>query len=327
MLILEKSKSPKNKKKIVFFGTPEFAVSSLHTLLTHKDLHVVGVVTQPPKPQGRNLKVQISSIHQFAIDHQLEVIHPLQVNDPEVLSKISLWKADSAVVLAYGQILSNSLLSLFQKGCVNLHASLLPRFRGAAPIQRAILSGDEITGVTLQVMVEKLDAGPILGTRNIKIHDMDTTQLMALMSEKNQELINHEFIEYLNGKLTPIAQDESLATYAKKIQKSEGKINWAEDAISIWRKVRAFSQGPSCFTTLQSKKIKILKCFPLNEDLPIEQSRSPQGTLYEITKNSLIIVCGKGLLEITKIQPESKSALSIKDYLRGNPLKKGVIFE
>lgn len=302
---------------VVFLGTPAFAQFHLQKLIDDEHFHVVGVVSQPDRPAGRKMKLQASAVKQCALDHDIPVITPEKMDDVAI-AQIMQWRPEAAVVVAYGQILRNNFLNAFPNKVVNVHGSLLPRWRGAAPIQRAIMEGDKTTGVCLQVMVRKLDAGPVLGSRSISITDQTTAlNLHDEMMELGADLLHIEFMDYLRGNLSPVPQDEALVTYAHKIEKSEGKIDWAQSAEVIFNRLRGLLMGPGSFTTqADGKKLKVHAVKPVD----VESDRTA-GEVVRLTDDELVIQTGQGGLQILEVQPESKSKMSIEDYLRGYRLQ------
>jgi methionyl-tRNA formyltransferase len=305
-----------SKVRVCFLGTPEFAVTALKGLLADEHFEVVGVVTQPDRPAGRKLLLTPSPVKSFALSQGLEVLSPEKINQELILQQIEKWDAEVAVVVAFGQILSTKFLNLFPFGAVNIHGSLLPAWRGAAPIQRSIEAGEQETGVTLQKIVKELDAGDVLGTRKITVPlEMTAMELHDKMAQLGVELLHVELMDYVRGNLAPIPQDHSQVTYAKKIEKSECLIDWTWPALKIHHKVRAFTMGPGVYTVAQAKKLKIHRSFPLSGRLsPGEVS---------VKEQKLIVGTGDGLLEILEAQPESKARMSGADALRSLGLTEG----
>lgn len=311
-----------SKVRVVFLGTPDFAVSSLKALLADEHFEVVGVVTQPDRPAGRKMQLQPSAVKNFCYSRGLRVISPETVNSEVMLNEIEIWGAEVAIVVAYGQILSEQFLRLFPLGAVNVHGSLLPRWRGAAPIQRAIEFGDKETGVCLQKVVKKLDAGDVLGFRRFPLtDDYDAKTLMSKMADLSGELLSVELMDYVRGNLSGITQDESLVTYAKKIEKTEGLIDWQLSARSIFNKIRAFTLGPGTWTFLQKTKIKVHRASLLDEP-----SRDKPGSVVVASGEDIWVNTGEGLLQILELQPESRNRMNAADFIKGYGLKKGDIF-
>ena len=247
-----------SKVRVCFLGTPEFAVTSLKALLEDDHFEVVGVVTQPDRPAGRKLQLTPSPVKVLAQSHGLKVLSPESLkNDPAAVAEIKSWAAEVGVVVAFGQILTQEFLDSFPFGCVNVHGSLLPLWRGAAPIQRSIEAGDTETGVALQKVVKKLDAGDIIGIRKVKVpEDMDALQLHDELALLGADLLRVELMDYVRGNLSPVPQDESKVTVAKKIDKAESLLDWTKSAKSLNGKIRGFSYGPGTYTVLGGKKLK-----------------------------------------------------------------------
>lgn len=242
--------------KVVFMGTPDFAVPALKALIEHHE--VIGVVTQPDRPAGRGGKVRMSPIKTVALEHAIPVFQPLKIRKAEAIEELKKWNADVYVVAAFGQILPQALLDIPAHGSINVHGSLLPRWRGAAPIHASIRAGDAETGVTIMLMDAGLDTGPMMTKRIIPIEADETGQsLHDKMSEIGADLLIETMPGYLNGDIQPEAQPEEGITYAPQIKKEEGNINWGEEAVSIERLVRAFTPWPGTFTQWNGKQVKI----------------------------------------------------------------------
>jgi methionyl-tRNA formyltransferase len=310
--------------RVCFLGTPEFAAVSLRRMLADEHFDVVGVVTQPDRPAGRKLQLAPSAVKVVALEHGLPIVTPENLRkDPDAVSTILSWGAEVAVVVAFGQILEARFLSAFRFGCVNVHASLLPRWRGAAPIQRALEAGDFKTGVCLQKMVLKLDAGDLLGSRSLEIGpDMNSQELHDQLANLGADLLHVELMDYLRGNLVGTPQDETLVTYAKKIEKAESEIDFSKSSLDIHNKVRAFVWGPGTFTHFAGRRLKIHK----TRAHPQKPGGVP-GVVLEVGKNSFWVSTGEGALEIIEVQPESKSRMSAADFITGFQLQKGAQFE
>lgn len=309
--------------KVCFLGTPEFAATHLQTLLKKIEYQVVGVVTQPDRPAGRKLQLTPSAVKELAVENRLPVLTPENLkNDFEAFEKIKSWKADLAVVVAFGQILSNEFLQSFKYGAVNVHGSLLPKWRGAAPIQRSLEAGDTETGVTLQRMVRKLDAGPIIGKRVLELDDeMTASELYLTLAKMGCELLEDDLINYVKGKVIPEVQIESQVTYAKKIEKEEALINWKMSALQIHNRVRAFDMGPGTYIMFHGKRLKIHKTKIIDSS-----HNGVAGEIVDVGVNDLLIQTSSGVIALLEVQPESKSKMEIADFLKSVPLKKGVQF-
>jgi methionyl-tRNA formyltransferase len=312
-----------SKVRVVFLGTPDFAVTSLKALLEDEHYEVVGVVTQPDRPAGRKMQLQASPVKSLCFSRGIKVISPETVNSEVMLSEFENWGAEIAIVVAFGQILSEKFLKLFPLGAVNIHGSLLPTWRGAAPIQRSIENGDAETGLTLQKIVKKLDAGDILGIRKIQItDDMDAQSLHDKMAELSGDLLHVELMDYLRGNLTGVQQDEALVTYAKKIEKNESQIDWNKSARQIFNKVRAFVMGPGTWTTFNKSKLKIHKV-----QLVDEPTKEKAGTVIVASGEDCWVSTGNGIVQILEVQPESRNRMQIADFIKGYGLKKGDVFQ
>lgn len=309
-----------SKVRVCFLGTPEFAVTSLQALLKDEHFEVVGVVTQPDRPAGRKLQLTPSPVKVLAQEHNLKVISPESLKaDAAAVAEIASWGAEVGVVVAFGQILTQSFLDSFRFGCVNVHGSVLPRWRGAAPIQRAIEAGDLESGVTLQKMVKKLDAGDIIGIRRVKITpEMNALELHDKLAELGADLLRVELMDYVRGNLAPTPQDESQVTIAKKIEKHESQVDWNLSAKAIDGKIRGFVYGPGVFTLLQGKKLKLHKAVPVSGPVSAEP-----GSITTVNADHLSVATGDGILKLYEVQPESRNRMKVADFLKGHDLKVG----
>jgi methionyl-tRNA formyltransferase len=306
-----------SKVRVCFLGTPEFSRVALEALAKDEHFEIVGVVTQPDRPAGRKMQLTPSAVKSFALAHGLKVISPESVNKDVILEEIRSWTAEVAVVVAFGQILSEKFLKLFQRGAVNIHGSILPRWRGAAPIQRAIEAGDTESGVTLQKIVKELDAGDILGIRKLKLEtDLSAMDVHDQMAVLGADLLHVELMDYVRGNLAPVPQDPKGVTFAKKISKAESEIDWNRKATDLHNKIRALQMGPGTFTKLQGKVLKIHKS-------QVTDASGPAGTVLAVSGDELVIGCGQGSLRLLVVQPESKARMSIADFLKGRNLEKG----
>jgi len=324
-----------SKVRVVFLGTPEFAVTCLEGIMADEHFEIVGVVTQPDRPAGRKMQLQPSEVKSYCLSHGLKVITPENINNELILQQIEVWSAEVAVVVAYGQLLTEKFLKMFPLGAVNVHGSLLPRWRGAAPIQRAIEHGDTVTGVALQKIVKKLDAGDVLGIRKVSITDETTAhELYQQLAKESVELLRVELMDYVRGNLAGTQQDETLVTYAKKIEKSEGCLQWNQSAVQLSQKVRAFNMGPGTWTFFNNKKIKIHKVKVINENNSTFSAVSGMtgasikpGMIVNVEGAELWVQTGNGILSLLELQPESRNRLTSAEFLKGYGLKKGDVFE
>ena len=296
--------------KIVFMGTPDFAVPALRQLIAHHE--VIGVVTQPDRPAGRGGQVQMSPVKMLALEHSIPVFQPEKIRRPEAIEELRGWSTDVYVVAAFGQILPQTVLDIPPHGSVNIHASLLPRWRGAAPIQAAVRAGDAESGITIMKMDAGLDTGPILTQRAIALAPDETGQsLHDKLSELGGDLLIETLPGYLSGAILPQPQDDSLATLAPRIQKEAGRINWIDDAIDIERTVRAFTPWPGTYTFWNGKQLKILAGAVANGAIPPGQVVERGG--------QIAIGTGDGLFIPLRVQLEGRKAVSIDEFVRGYP--------
>ena len=299
--------------KIVFMGTPDFAVPALKAL--RKDHDVVCVYCQPPKEAGRGQKVVKSPVQVLAEAYGIEVRTPKSLRSAEEQEKFAALQADICVVAAYGLILPKAVIEAFPGGCLNIHGSLLPRWRGAAPIQRAIEAGDKKTGITIMQVVEALDAGAMLKKAEIVLgRDTTAGQLHDEMAELGARLIV-EVLADLEG-IKPLPQDESLVTYAAKIDKAEAKLDFCQPAEVLERRIRAFNPYPGCWFEYEGERFKVLRA-------KVFDASGQPGEI--LPGEGLVISCGHGALEIQEIQRQGKKAMPIADLLRGFSFAAGKI--
>jgi methionyl-tRNA formyltransferase len=298
--------------RVVFMGTPEFAVPTLAAL--HEAGHeVLAVYTQPPRPAGRGKSERKSPVHLAAEHLGIEVRHPLSLRDLDAQADFLAHEAELAVVVAYGLILPRPILDGPRRGCLNVHASLLPRWRGAAPIQRSILAGDSMTGVTIMRMEEGLDTGPMLATARVPVEDKTSGELHAELAEIGARLLI-ETVAQLDV-LKPEPQPELGATYAAKIDKAEARIDWAKPAELIEREVRAFAPFPGSWFDLDGERIKVLRARAIGVS-------GFDGTVLD---DELTIACGQGAIRPLIVQRAGKPAMAAEDFLRGRPVPAGTI--
>ena len=294
--------------KIVFMGTPAFAAPSLKALLQAHD--VIGVVTQPDRPAGRKRRLRESPIKSLARAERIPIVQPRRIREAAAIEALRMWDADVYVVAAYGQILPKALLDLPPKGTVNVHASLLPRWRGAAPIQAAIRAGDSESGVTIMLVDAGLDTGPLLAKRVLPLADDETGgSLHDKLSVLGAELLAETLPRYLSGEIEPQAQDDALATYAPQIKKADGRINWDCSAQSIERLARAFTPWPGAFTTWHDAQLRILAG-------RIGEGSAEPGRVT-IIDGAAAIGTGDGLFFPTRLQMAGKRPLNIADFVNG----------
>lgn len=296
---------------IIFMGTPDYAVPALTQL--HQTYQILAVVTQPDKPAGRGRKLVHSPVKQAAQNAGLPVLQPPSLKDPDVVAQLRDLNPDVMVVAAFGQILRADVLNLPTFGCINLHASLLPRWRGAAPVAAAIKADDAKTGVTLMKMDEGLDTGPIICSRSIPISATHTrTSLTADLANLGADLLMETLPLWLANSITPQTQDDTLATYAPRIKKEEGLINWQLSAAEIERHIRAFDPWPGTFSHWEGARIKIQPAGVA----PDWQGDHRPGTLFRLDKD-IAVATGLGAIILRQIQPAGKRLMSAADFARG----------
>ena len=306
--------------RIVFMGTPESAVPSLRRLVD--DGHeIISIWTQPDKPAGRGKKLHQSPIKEFAIERNLAIQQPQKIRTPEAKELFASHKADVAVVVAYGKILPNEFLTAPKHGCVNVHFSLLPKYRGAAPVNWAIINGEEQTGVTTMKIVQELDAGPILLQKSTRIGAHETApELLSRLSEIGAGLIS-ETLRNLSD-IEPKPQLDAEATLAPLLKREDGLIDWTMNAFAIERRVRGFQSWPNAFTTWTGKRLVIWSALPQITD----QSNS-EGQISEAQGDHLIISCGnRTTLQILELQPQNGRRMTARDFINGAGLRPGQLF-
>ncbi len=302
-----------NKIKIIFIGTGDIGRELLKSLNDHPFIEVILVVTGVDKPAGRKMELQPSVIKKTAFELNLEVFQPEAIKSPEAVEKLKSLAPDMMLVMAYGQLLSQEVLDIPSIDCLNVHTSLLPKYRGASPIQSAILAGEEKTGVTLMKMVKQMDAGAVYQQFEVELAQNETTgSLEAKLSSLAAQEIPNALIKVANGELKSMEQNEAEVTSVTKISKAEGQINWNEPADLIERKIRAFNPWPSAYTFFKDKRLKVLMAKA--HDL---HSTEPPGT---VIKNEVWtgVVTGKGVLELIELQSEGKKPQTMKEFLNGN---------
>ena len=301
-------------------GTPDFAVPSLK--LINSNFNVIAVFSQPARPNGRGLKTKKSSVETAAKELNLNIITPLTLNDEQIFAEFNLLKPDLVVVVAYGLLLPEKYLKVPKYGCINGHASLLPRWRGAAPIQRAIEAGDKKTGSCIMLMEKGMDTGPIISSEIIDIREHDTSKVIHdKLSETTAELLIQAIKNFRNRDISPINQKNYGITYARKIDKNETEINWKLTSIEIFNKVRAFDPFPGTYTRYSDDIIKIIK----TNRSDIVHTSEP-GTIID-SDQKIIIACGnKSALEIKVLQKPGKKTISANDFLNGTKINIGEKF-
>ena len=307
--------------KIIYMGTPDFAVAPLEAIL--KAGHeVTAVVTQPDRQKGRGREVQYSPVKECALSYGIPVLQPLKIKEKDAVEELRKYPADIFVVAAFGQLLSEEILNMPRLGCINIHASLLPAYRGAAPIQWCVINGEEKTGVTIMQMAKGMDTGDILLQKEVVLDEKETGgSLFDRLMETGAELIVEVLPKIEAGELTPVVQKEELATYAGKITKDMGNIDFAKSAVTIERLIRGLNPWPSAFTHYKGKILKIWEADVVSECANAENPGP--GTVIAMDKESFTLATGEGALRIRSLQPEGKKRMSCAEFMRGYEVKVG----
>lgn len=309
--------------KIIFMGTPDFAAGALEALI-RAGHEITAVVTQPDKAKGRSKELLPSPVKVCALEHNIPVLQPKRIKAPEAVAELRAYQADIYIVAAYGQILSREILEFPKYGCVNIHASLLPKYRGAAPIQHVIIHGEERTGITIMQMDAGIDTGDMLYKKEVAIAADDTYEtlhdkLMALGGEAITEAL--PLLE--KGKLTPEKQDDSQSCYAPLIEKNMGEIDFSKTAAEVDRLIRGMTPWPSAYTGCRGRQLKIWKAVP---DTEKDVSGHVPGEILSVEKDSVTVATGKGALRLSELQIEGKKRMTAHDFLLGVKLEPGEIF-
>lgn len=318
--------------KIIFMGTPDFAVGALEALLSAGH-EITAVVTQPDKAKGRSDRLVFSPVKECALVHGIPVLQPARIKKPEAVEELRQYEADVFVVAAFGQILSKEILDMPRYGCLNIHASLLPKYRGSSPIQWAVIDGEKKSGVTIMQMNEGLDTGDILYQKEIILDKKETGESLF---EKLSLLGAQAIVEALSlleaGKLTPVPQKEEEATHTVLLQKAMGRMDWSKSAEALERLVRGLNSWPSAYTYINGKQLKIWEADVCRqEELTAEESRfakeAAAGTVVKVEKERFAVSCGEGCLWIGEVQLEGKKRMTTHDFLLGNNLQQGIVLE
>ncbi|MEO5329915.1 MAG: methionyl-tRNA formyltransferase [Magnetococcus sp. THC-1_WYH] len=307
--------------RVVFMGTPDFAVPSLAALMAGPD-HVVGVLTQPDRPSGRGMRLQPSPVKQYALGQGLSVYQPETLRHPDSLSLLQRLEPDLVVVTAYGLILPPAILSVPRQGCINVHASLLPRWRGAAPLQRAILAGDRETGVTIMMMEAGLDTGPILAMESTPLDDtMTYGRLHDQLAQQGADLLATTLMALKGQTIRPYSQPEDGVTMAQKLTREEEWIDWTQGASIIHRQIRALNPWPGARSLFQGQPVKMMAGRDISE-----KSLGQPGEIVAISDLGCEVACGHGRVLITQVTPGGKKTMSAKDWINGRRITVGQQF-
>lgn len=300
---------------IIFMGTPEFSLPTLHKLY-ESDHDVLSVVTQPDRPKGRGRESTPSPVKQFALDKKIPVLQPIKCTKLEIVKTLGALNADVFIIVAFGQILDKNLLALPHHFCINLHSSLLPKYRGAAPINWAIINGETETGVTTMKMNAGLDTGDILLSRKVPIRNKDDAQsLHDILAHQGSSLVLETLCQLDSGSLDATAQNSDLSSYAPKLTKDDGLIKWNQPAVKIHNLVRGLTPWPGAFSFLGSKRFKICKTETKICDLP-----NQPGVILRISGHGIEVGTQKERIVITELQPEGKKRMHVKSFLAGHKL-------
>ncbi len=302
-------------------GTPELSRASLQALLAASDLQVVAVVTQPDRPKGRDLKLAPSPVKTLAESRNLPLFQPERARDEGFIGELAALRPDLIAVAAYGQILPRAILDLPVHGCLNVHTSLLPKYRGAAPIQWAILNGDPVTGVTIMRMDPGMDTGDIVTREETAITPQDTAAtLHDQLAEIGARLLVDTIPGYVSGRIKPVPQAAGLATHAPKIKKEDGRLDWSQPATALWNRVRGLVPWPGAFSFMPGPGAQpaLLKIWAAE----VTPGRSSAGEILEAGKDRLVVACGADALALTLLQKEGGRRMPARDFLAGHPLLK-----
>lgn len=308
--------------KIVFMGTPDFAVPSLETLINKFD--VKAVFTQPDRPKGRGKKMAVSAVKECALKYELPIYQPVKLkNDEECIEAIKSIEPDFIVVVAFGQILTKEVLDIPKYGCINLHGSLLPKYRGAAPINFSIINGEKVSGNTTMLMDVGLDTGDMLLKDEVPISDdMTAGELHDALMERGGELLVKTLEGLYEGTLKPIAQNDDESTYASKLDKTIAKIDWTKSSMDIHNQIRGMNPWPVAYTTYKGQMMKIYK-----SSIVSDSSNKISGTILKVDKSGILVKAGRNSVLVEQIQFPNGKPMKVKDYMNGNTIEEGIILE
>ena len=308
--------------RIVYMGTPDFAVEPLEAIIK-AGYEVAAVVTQPDKQKGRGKEVKMTPVKECALRHGIPVFQPVKIKEPEAVAELEKYQADLFVVAAFGQLLSEEILNMPEYGCINIHASLLPAYRGAAPIQWAVLNGEKESGVTIMQMDKGLDTGDMLLKRSVELSPKETgDSLHDKLMHLGAELIVEALPKLEKGELVPEKQKDELSSYAKKLTKAMGQIDWSKDAVSLERWIRGLNSWPSAYTFFDGKTLKIWEAQVTEEN---GAQKAEPGQVVSVSRESFTVACGQGELQILSLQLEGKKRVSTREFLLGYQVEPGMI--
>jgi methionyl-tRNA formyltransferase len=312
-------------QRIVFFGTPAFAVPSLEALIGSPH-EVVALVSQPDRPKGRGQQLQPTPTKQIALEHGIAVLQPARIRDEPFLQQIRDLRADLGVVVAFGRILPDALLAIPRLGMINVHASILPRYRGAAPIQRAVIAGDAETGVTIMRVETELDAGPTFSTAAVPIPpDATSGDMEPILARLGADLLVPVVADLAAGRAAPVPQDHARATFAPKITKEEGRLDWTEPAPAIHNRVRGLQPWPLASAHLDGARVVLRRTNP-DTGAGLHEASEP-GRIVRATGDDLLVACGGGsILRILEIQPEGRRTMTAREVIAGRTVRQGAHF-
>ena len=313
--------------KIIFMGTADFGGMVLKTLTDYKENKII-VITQPDRPQGRGRKILPPPIKKIAVDKGLEVFQPENINDEESIRRINGFIPDIILVVAYGQILSSDILNIPKIGCINIHGSLLPKYRGAAPVNWAIINGEKETGITFMFMKEKIDAGEIIFQEKLNIlPDKTYSELYSRLSALSAKSLPELLEKIKSGKIEKISQDNKLATFTRKINKEDGKINWSSKGEEVYNLIRGTTYFPGAFTYYQGRKLKITEArFLENDQNDTHVGSSQPGRVIKTEKDGILISTGdNGIIKILRLIPAGSKELTANQFINGFKIKAGEV--
>jgi len=304
-----------SKSRILFMGTPEFAVPIFESLKNAKEYEIVAVVTQPDRSVGRKQKLTPPAIKLAAQRHHVPALQPERLRTPEVIAEIKKLNPDVIVVVAYGQIIPKTILDIPRYGAINVHPSLLPKYRGASPIQAAIKNGDDVTGITIMLLDEQLDHGPILADRAVAIAPTDTGgTLSARLAEAGAVLLMETLPRFLGGEITPREQDHTAATVAKQLTRDDGRIDWSRPVQEVLRAIRAYNSWPGSWTVWNKTRLKIIRARASNET---PEWLKP-GSVFQTNDGLFAVRCANGSVVLEILQSEGKKEMTATEFLRGH---------